>query len=129
MNFWSEELKEDIIDARKKVKKLRKEIADKDIDEKAAAVGKSAIEFVKDTWDDVENILFDITTKIYEEAYDLKEDLRDEARELGEELSETREKIREIRRDVTGGRIEDNTKEAIAKEDDKLDRIAKKMKK
>ena len=129
MNFWSEELKEDIIDARRKVKKAREDLSDKDLDEKAAAVGKSAVEFVKDTWDDAEQILFDITTKLYDEAYDLKEDLKEDAKEIGEEISELRDKLREIRRDVTGGHIEDKLKEAFAEADEKLEKIEERMKK
>jgi len=129
MNFWSDELKNDIVDARRKLRKLRKELEGKSIDEKAKIVGKSAADFIADTWDDAESILFDITTKLYEGFYEIKEDLADDAQELGDELSELREKLKEIRSEISGEEDEEKARDDLADAEEKMNNIVERMKK
>jgi hypothetical protein len=127
MGDWSEELKEDIVEVREKVKKTRIDLTE-GVEEKAKAAGKSVADFSKESYTKLETSMDKVTDKLSSGAYKFSEKTKHEVGELAVDLKKLKEKVREERRNVTGGTIEDKTKETLNNTELKLKNWINKMK-
>ena len=128
MAEWSEKLKTDIVNARDKVKETRVNLTGGVVEKKAKEVGKSVAEFSKETFEKLDQSLSEITKDLSSGAYKFGGKVKHEAGELSETIKEIHMDVREKRRDITGGYIEDKTKEALSAAETKLEKLINKMK-
>lgn len=125
---WPERLKKDIVEARNKVKEARVNLTGGVVEEKAKEVGKSTVEFSKETLEKVDKSLSDVSENLATGTYKVTEKAKEEAVELAEDVKKVHQAVREKRREITGGVVEDKVLEALDTAGKKLDNIVEKMK-
>ena len=128
MTDWSEQLKKDIVNARNKVKETRVNLTGGVVEKKAKEAGKSVAEFSNDTFEKLDQSLNKLTKNLSTGTYKFGGKVKHEAGELSESIKKIHTDVREKRRDITGGYIEDKTKEALDSVEKRLEKLINKMK-
>ena len=126
---WLEELKNDIIEARLKVKEARLNLTKGVIEKKAKAAGKSADDYFKEKFDKLETKLGDISKKISSRLTRFEKRAKVELDELLFEIKKIHLTVRNERREITSGYIEDKTIEALHLAEKKLKKLSKRIEK
>lgn len=119
----SEKLKTDILTARNKVKEARINLTGGVVENKAKEAGKSVSEFCKDTYEKLDESLTGISKDLSVGAYEFSDKMKHGAEEFSKTIEKIHEDVRNERRGITGGYIEDKTKEALKSVEDKLEKF------
>jgi len=128
MHEWPEKLKKDIINVRNKVKDSRMHLTGGVVENKAKEAGKSVSEFSKDTYKSLDQSLEELTVDLSGGAYKVTDKLGHEIDELTETIKKIHKDVKAKRREITGGYIEDKTKETLDSVDRRLEKLINKMK-
>ena len=128
MSDWSDKLKNDIIDARNKVKELRLSITGGVFEEGASEAGKHIIEISKDVYDKLDGKLLKISKDISSGEHDLSEKVKHGVAELSDGIKKIHQDVRDWRRGLIGGYFEDKTVELLKMTEIKLDELINQLK-
>jgi hypothetical protein len=128
MHHWPEKLKKDILNVRNKVKDSRTNLTGGVIEKKAKEAGKSVAEFSQETYKALDHSLEKLTVELSGGAYKVSDKVQHETGELTETIKKIHTDVRSKRREITGGYLEDNTKEALESIDKRLEKWLNKMK-
>ena len=124
---WLEELKNDIIEAREKVKDARLNLTKGVIENKAKAAGKSTNDYFEEKFDKVETKLGEISKSISSGLTKLEKKAKHELDEIVVEIKKIHLIVRNERREITSGYIEDKTIEALHATEKKLKDLIKRI--
>lgn len=128
MAEWSEQLKQDVVNARNKVKEARLNLTGGVVENKAKEAGKSVAEFSKGIYEKLDESLSDISKDLSVGAYKFSDKVKHEAEELSRTIEKIHQDVRNERREITGGYIEDKTKETLKSVEEKLEKLIDKLK-
>jgi gas vesicle protein len=128
MSDWLDKLKNDIIDARNKIKELRVSITGGVFEEGAIEAGKHILEISKDTYDRLDAKLSKISNDISTGESDLGDKVKHGASELSHGIKKIHEDIREWRRGLAGGYFEDKTVELLKLTEIRMDELINQLK-
>ena len=128
MSDWLNKLKDDIIDARNKVKELRVSITGGVFEEGATEAAKHIYEITKDAYDKLDAKLTKITKDISSDDESLGDKFKQSAAEVSDEIGKIHQDIRDWRRGIAGGYYEDKTVELLKLTEIKLDELINQLK-
>jgi len=125
MTDWPDNLKEDILEVRTKIKKAREDITGNILEKRAREMGRSSEELCKEMLMEVDSYLDTLSMNLSSGYYKIESDLEIRAKMTKERMKKIREMVREHRRTVTGGRIEDTAVKALKRAEMEIDDMLK----
>ena len=128
MTDLSEQLKDDLIDARNKVKETRTNLTGRVIEKRAAQAGMSIMEFSQDKFNGIESSLSRLSDKLSAGTYDFGDENKLKMGDFGTEIKRIQLEMRNYRTEISGGHIEDKTIKALHSAEKKLTVLVKKLK-
>jgi hypothetical protein len=127
MTEGDEEYKNDLLELRDQVKEIRLNLTDGIVESKARALGKTIEEFGEDLYDKLDSNFSRILKKFISRHSQFSDKVDQNQVKNKNDLETLLREIRAKRREITGGHLEDNTRDMLQKTEDKLDRMAQKI--
>jgi hypothetical protein len=123
-----ERLKKDVAEARNRVKETRVNLTGGVVEKRAEESGKSVADLGKEAYDTLDETFSKITNELSTGAYLLGEQSVHEIDKITNSIKNLHEQVRKQRREITGGYIEDKTKETLKLVEKKLNKLIDEIK-
>ena len=126
MADWPEKLKADISNVKGKIAKLREDTTGGIFEKRARQIGQSPGEMGEELLLEIDSHLERISENITSGYYQIEDGLKPHKEKVKSKLMKVREDVKEHRRGMTGGKLEDKTREALKTVEKELGKILEK---